>query len=71
MARIFGIDVLKCPRCHSKRQVISWITESRTIKDILDSMGMPTAPPEIAKAAFVAEQTEIFYRVPCGYEYAD
>lgn len=61
MARVFAVDVLKCPKCHSKRQVISWITESQVIKDILNSVGMATAPPEIAKAAFVAEQTEIFY----------
>jgi len=65
LARIFSIDILTCPRCQSKRQMISWITESQAIKDILDSLGMPTAPPEIAKAASVAEQTEIFY------EYAD
>jgi len=61
LARIFAIDILTCPRCQGKRKIISFITESKAIKDILDSVGMSTAPPEIAKAAFVAEQTEIIY----------
>jgi len=61
LARIFAIDIITCPRCKGKRQIISWITESQAIKDILDSIGMSTAPPEIAKAAFVNKQTELTY----------
>lgn len=61
MARVFAIDVLKCPRCDSKMQTISFITESKVIKEILSSIGMATAPPQIAKAADTQEQRELSY----------
>ncbi|MCA9508581.1 MAG: transposase [Myxococcales bacterium] len=47
MARVFDIDVLFCPRCHSKMQLISLVTEPQAIKDILRSLKMSTAPPDI------------------------
>lgn len=46
MARVFEIDVLECPRCKSKMQLISFITDPAAIKDILKSLKMSTAPPE-------------------------
>ncbi len=49
MARVFDIDVLTCPRCCSKMQLISFITEPKAIKDILRSLKMPTAPPDIGE----------------------
>jgi hypothetical protein len=61
MARVFDIDVLECPRCKSKMQTISFITEPGPIKDILASMRMATAPPEAAKSSFVLEQTHFDY----------
>jgi Putative transposase len=47
MARIFEIDILVCPRCHSKMQLISFITDPKAIKDILRTLKMGTAPPDI------------------------
>jgi hypothetical protein len=47
MARVFDIDVLACPRCHSKMQLISFITDPVAVRDILRSLKMPTAPPDI------------------------
>ncbi len=47
MARVFEIDVLACPRCHSKMQLISFITDPVAIRDILRSLKMTTAPPDI------------------------
>jgi putative transposase/transposase-like zinc-binding protein len=43
MARIFEIDILVCPRCHSKMQLISFITDPKAIKDILRTLKMGTA----------------------------
>ena len=42
-------------------KMISFVTESKAIKDILTSLKMTTAPPPIAQAAFVLEQGEIIY----------
>jgi hypothetical protein len=56
MARVFEIDVLACPRCNSRMKMISFITEHKVIRNILASLKMATAPPEVAKATIAAEQ---------------
>jgi Putative transposase/Transposase zinc-binding domain len=61
MARVFGIDVLSCPRCSATMQVISFITEHKVICDILTSLKMPTAPPEAAMASIIAEQESLIF----------
>ena len=55
MARVFEIDVLECPRCHSPMQLISFITDPNVVKDILKSLKMTTAPPEPVKPAESAD----------------
>ncbi len=47
MARVFDIDVLACPRCKSGMQRISFIKDPKAIMDILKSLKMGTAPPDI------------------------
>lgn len=49
MARVFDIDVLQCPRCSSRMQIISFIKEPRAVRNILRSLKMSTAPPEVFK----------------------
>ncbi len=49
MWRVFDIDILNCPRCFSRMQLISFIKEARVITSILKSLKMTTAPPEIFK----------------------
>ena len=44
--RVFEIDRMECPRCHSRMQTISFIRDPKAIKDILTSLKMTTAPPE-------------------------
>lgn len=58
LARVFGVDVLSCPRCESRMTIISFITESKAIKDILASLQMATAPPEVAPARRSEQQAE-------------
>lgn len=63
MARVFEIDILECPRCHSKMQTISFVRDPKAIKDILRSLKMSTAPPEIAEPAHqivYEEEEELF-----------
>jgi hypothetical protein len=56
LARVFGVDVLSCPRCESRMQLISFIRERKAIVDILESLQMAIAPPEIAPACRTARQ---------------
>jgi len=46
MARVFGIDVLECPKCKARMQTIAFITEARVIRQILDSVGFPGDSPQ-------------------------
>jgi hypothetical protein len=59
MARIFEIDVLVCPRCQSKLQIISFISEPETIRDILRALKMSTAPPDIPESAYSIEYEQL------------
>jgi len=57
MARVFDIDVTKCPKCESPMQRIAFITTSDAIRKILDSVGLPADSPTPMGAAF--EQHEM------------
>lgn len=51
MQRVFAIDVLQCPKCSSRMQRISFITQPRVIKAILEVVGYYAAdPPELSVA---------------------
>ena len=67
LSRVFQIDILACPRCQSKMQIISFITEPAVIKNILTSLKMATAPPEPARSSFVSQQTDFVY----DYDYSE
>lgn len=58
LARVFQVDVLQCPRCESRMQMISFIRESKAIRDILASLQMATAPPEVTPARKSERQSE-------------
>lgn len=57
-SRVFGVDVLSCPRYKSRMQLISFISERQSIVAILDSLQMATTPPEIGRACRIARQNE-------------
>jgi len=48
LKRTFAIDVLECPRCHGRREVLATITEPEAIRGILRCLGHPTDPPRAA-----------------------
>jgi hypothetical protein len=56
MARVFELDVLACPRCHSRMQMIAFITHPQAIRGILQSVGLATAPPEPARAVLAEDE---------------
>ncbi len=53
MMRVWEADLTQCPRCGTKgMQVVAIIMQADVIRDILTSIGEPTAPPEFAPARY-------------------
>ena len=46
LARVFQVDVFRCPRCDSRMQRIAWILDPSAIRKILNSVGLATDSPE-------------------------
>jgi hypothetical protein len=66
MARVFDINVFACPRCGSKMQVISLSHDLKVIVDILSTLKMSTAPPDVPEPAeYSIENDEL---AECYYE---
>jgi hypothetical protein len=45
MHRTFGFDVLLCPRCQGRLELIALIEDPRVIRRILNHLGLPTEVP--------------------------
>jgi len=50
MARVFGVNVLRCPKCGGECRVIACIDDPPVIRKILNHMGLSTEPIELAPA---------------------
>jgi hypothetical protein len=50
MTRVFGFDVLKCPRCGAKMRILAAINPPAAIQKILACLGLPTMAPPVARA---------------------
>ncbi len=50
MRRVFDVDVLKCPHCKGRRELVALITEAPVIRAILKCLKLPVDPPPVAKA---------------------
>ena len=50
MMRVFGVDVLRCPACEGRMQVIAHIDEPAVVARILRHLGLPTSPPMVHPA---------------------
>lgn len=48
--RVFDVEVETCGICRGKVKIIAAIKETQVIKKILDHIGMPSVPPEIASS---------------------
>ena len=48
MARVFGIDVLECPRCKGRMTIVATVTEPKAIAAMLECLGLPARPPPLA-----------------------
>ena len=45
MQRSFGFDVLACPRCGDRLELIALIEDPKVIRRILSHLGLPTEIP--------------------------
>jgi len=50
LQRVFAIDVLECPHCGGRRKLIALITDGVVVRKILDHLGIPSEPPNLARA---------------------
>jgi hypothetical protein len=56
--RSFAIDVLACPECSGRMQLIAFIAEAKVAKRILDHLGLDSTGPPVARAQPHAELLE-------------
>ena len=45
LARVFAVDILECPGCGSRRQVIAVVMDPSVVRAILQARGLPAEPP--------------------------
>jgi hypothetical protein len=50
MTRVFGFDVLACPRCGARMRILAAINPPDAIRKILACLGLPTRGPPISRA---------------------
>jgi hypothetical protein len=50
LRKVFAIDVLECPACAGRLEVIAFIAEPGVAKRILDHLGMDSQGPPLGRA---------------------
>jgi hypothetical protein len=50
MRRAFGYELLSCPNCGGKMQLLAFVMERSTIRRILRHLDLPPEPPVCASA---------------------
>jgi hypothetical protein len=50
MRRAFGYDLLSCPNCGGKTELLAVILERTAIRKVLSHLGLPTEPPAVTRA---------------------
>jgi len=50
LLKVFALDVLECPRCNGRLEIIAFIAEYGVAKRILDHLGLDSRAPPMAGA---------------------
>jgi hypothetical protein len=50
LRKVFALDVLECPRCAGRLEIIAFIAEAAVARRILDHLGMESQAPPLARA---------------------
>ena len=45
LSRVFAVDILECPGCGARRQVIAVVMDPSVVRAILEARGLPAEPP--------------------------
>ena len=59
LRRVYGEDILTCPKCGSQREIIAFIENPEVARKILEHLALPTAAPPRAPARRPA-QSDLF-----------
>lgn len=51
LRKVFAVDVLECPRCVGRIELIAFIAEPAVVRRILDHLGLDSRAPPLAKAS--------------------
>jgi hypothetical protein len=60
LRRVYRLDVLKCPRCEGRLEVIAAISDPDVVRRILDHLGLPVTPPQCKPARGPPEDLPVF-----------
>jgi hypothetical protein len=60
LRRVYRLDVLKCPRCEGRLEVIAAISDPDVVRRILDHLGLPVTPPQCKPARGPPEDLPLF-----------
>ena len=50
LRKVFAVEVLECPRCAGRLEIIAFIAEASVARRILDHLGLASQPPPLARA---------------------
>jgi hypothetical protein len=59
LRRTFEVDVLRCVGCGGRLCVLGEVTEPSLVAVVLESLGVPTDPPRVARARDPTELLEV------------
>ena len=69
LQKVFAIDVLECPRCAGRLQLVAYIADGGVAKRILDHLGMRSQAPPLGRTPSPDELTMV--DAPPDYDVAD
>ena len=55
LRKVFSLDVLCCPQCGGRMELIAFIAEARVAKRILDHLGLQSTGPPVARSPALDE----------------
>jgi hypothetical protein len=61
LRRVWGTDVATCPDCGDPLAVLAFITDPDVTAQILDHLGLASAPPTIAPARAPPDDLELSF----------
>jgi hypothetical protein len=59
LKKVFAVDVLECPECSGRMELIAFISEGLIARRILEHLGLETTGPPLTRATGGAEHIEV------------